>query len=167
MKANWKNCIILYTLALLLASITGHAEEHTPFRFELWNNCEPVRVNALPLSGAESIITSAEVVALVTNKLWDAGIRMDEHADTGLDVVFDKVGLSLYVQIDYEKYHRVQDNVSQAKGVRAITWTTSIGVPYARFTNLDSIKIAIGAALDNFISTYLWANADACAHRQN
>ena len=124
-------------------------------------------MSALPLSGAESIMTSAEVIALVSNKLWDAGIRVGGDVDTGLDVVFDKVGLSLYVQLNYAKYHRVQDNVSRAKGVRAITWTTSIGVPYARFTNRESTKITIGVAVEHFISQYLWANVDACARRQN
>ena len=167
MTANLKNRTIFYTFALLLASITGHGEEYNQQRFELWNNCEPLRVRVHPLSDAESIVTEKEVYALVSNKLWDAGIRVVGDADTGLDVVFEKVGLSLYVQVDYVKYHRIQDNVSRAKGGRATTWTTSIGVPYARFTNLESNKISIGVAVEEFIRQYLWVNADACVHRQN
>ena len=167
MKANRKNRTIFYTIALLLASITGHAEEYNQQRFELWNNCEPLRLRVHPLSDAESIVTEKEVYALVNNKLWDAGILVVGDADTGMDVVFEKVGLSLFVQVDYVKYHRIQDNVSRAKGGRATTWTTSIGVPYARFTNVESTKISIGAAVEAFIRHYLWVNADACARRQN
>ena len=167
MTANWKNRAIFYTLALLLASITGHAEEYNQQRFELWNNCEPVELRVLPLSDAESIVTEKEVYTLVSNKLWDAGIRVVEDVDTALSVVFEKVGLSLYVQVNYVKYHRIQDNVSREKGVHAITWTTSIGVPYAKFSNLGSTKITIGVAVEEFIRQYLWANADACARRQN
>ena len=155
-------CIAII-LALLLVSMVGNAAEYNQTRFELWNNCEPVELDVLLLSGAESIVTQMEVYAPVSDKLLYAGIRVARDVDTRLVIVVEKVGLSLYVQVNYVKDF-VQDNVSQVKG-HAITWTTSIGVPYARFTNLESTKIIIGVIVDEFIRQYSYVNADACAHR--
>ena len=109
---NVENRTIFCALALLLASMTGHAAEYNQERFELWNNCEPVEVAVLLLSGAESIVTQREVYALVSNKLLDAGIRVFRDVHTRLVVDVEKVGLSLYVQVSYVKDF-VQDNVSQ------------------------------------------------------
>ena len=161
---NVENRTIFCVLVLLLASMTVHAAEYNQQRFELWNNCEPVELDVLLLSGAESIVTQKEVYAPVSNRLLDAGIHVVRDIDTRLVVVVERVGLSLYVQLNYVKDF-VQDNVSQAKGHHAITWTTSIGVPYARFTNLESTKIIIGVIVDEFIKQYSHVNADACAHR--
>ncbi len=154
---------LLLAVPLLLASMTIHATEYNQQRFELWNNCEPMQLGVLLLSDAESIVAQREVYALVSNKLLNAGIRVVRDVDTRLVVDVEKVGLSLYIQVNYVKDF-VQDNASQAKGY-AITWTTSIGVPYARFTNLESTKLVIGLSVDQFIREYLRVNANACAHR--
>ena len=156
---------ITVVLALLLVSMAGYAAKYNQQRFQLWNNCEPVELDVLLLSGAESIVTQKEVYALVSNKLLYAGIRVVRDVNTRLVIYVEKVGLSLYVQVNYVKDF-VQDNVSQVKG-HAVTWTTSFGIPYARFANLDSTKIPIEVSVDTFIKEYLRVNADACTHRQD
>ena len=168
---NVENRTIFCTLALLLTSMTGHAAEYNQQRFQLWNNCEPVEVDVLLLSGAEAIVTRNEITTFAVNLLMDAGIHafdaaiyaLEKNVDTRLAIIVEKVGLSLYVQVKYVKYY-AQDNVSQAKGW-GINWNTSMGIPYARFTNLESTKIKISVLLDSFTRDYLRVNADACAHR--
>ena len=77
MKANWKNRTLFCALALLLGPMAGHAEDLSEFnqgRFQLWNNCEPVEVDVLLLSDAESIVTRSELITFAVASLMDAGI---------------------------------------------------------------------------------------------
>ena len=141
-------------------------------RFQLWNNCDLVEVDVLLLNGAEFILPRNEIIPFAVNLLQDKGIHafdaaiyaLEKDTDTRLALIIEEVGLSLFVEVNYIKYYAI-DSMSQAKGW-GVNWNTSMGVPYARFKNRESIKITIGVALESFASQYLWVNADACTHRQ-
>ena len=88
MTANWKNRTLFCALALLLGPMAGHAEDLSEFnqgRFQLWNNCEPVEVDVLLLSGAESIVTRSELITFAVDSLMDAGIQAFDAAIYALE----------------------------------------------------------------------------------
>lgn len=123
-------------------------------QFQLFNNCQPVRVSWMPIFG--DLVQDEAIRAFIEKRLRGAGIH-DSEARNFLAVIdFSYFGDFLRFELEYNKF--LHDPVS-GHTAAAVTWRAGGSAVKDDFSG---ILKEVGEMTDRFIVAYLSVNERAC-----
>ena len=144
---------------LLLAASQEIPESRA--RFQLFNECEPIRliVEDLPPAAAEINLTRERLVTLAESRLRAARL-FSVDARPYLYVRVNVVGVAFSINVGFNK--PLFDAIAVRSGF-ARTWrSTATGQVAARGDGGSYIMQGVSEHLDKFLLEYLRVNEDAC-----
>ena len=150
------------SLAVAVAVSVSAEEVSELDRFQLWNECRPMRlvVEGLP-DGATAIdLTKDAIKIAVRSRLRAARIYSEDYGEAAwayLYINVNVVGHAFDIMTDYGKF--VRDNATNLE-FSASTWSTGTTGTHGGDSNYILSNVAQHA--DKFIDEYLRVNADAC-----
>ena len=152
---------LIVLLLSLLAMRPGVTEEVSVYdRFELWTDCEPLKlyVNFQKDDENEIDLTKEDIEIAVRSRLRSARMYTDELSSLHLAVNVNVVGLAF--GIDIELYKIVSDFLYSKEILPARTWQS--GITGTHSMNGNYILQTVSQDTDRFIDEYLRVNADSC-----
>ncbi len=146
---------LFFTASALAENVT------TRDRFELWNDCKPMRlvVEDLHEDAAEIGLTEAAIETAVRSRLRAARLYHDKpgaYLYVNVNVVGNEVSNAFSTEIEYRK--RMMDFASGEAGTASGWSVGSTGISGGSGFILSSVS----QRTDKFIDEYLRVNADAC-----
>ena len=151
--------VILPFIAMLILAVPARAENVTGYdRFQLWNDCQPMRlvVEGLDKDTTDIGLTKDAITVAVRSRLRAARLYTAE-TDPRLYVRVQVVDTAFYTSVEYGK--RVADSASGGSTVVTTWGARSIGT-HSR--NASYILSPVSENVDKFIDEYLRVNEDAC-----
>ena len=149
----------LLLAAALLLSAPAWAEEVTGYdRFQLWNDCGPMKlvVEPLPQTAADIGLTREAITTAVRSRLRAAHLY-DADAMPFLYVNVSVTGRAFQIGVDYGK---LVIDLASGEYYQAATWATGSLGTHGGDSNY--ILSAVSQYTDKFIDEYLRVNEDAC-----
>ena len=149
-------------LALVMVAATGQDSDSPLKRFQLFNNCAPMRLVVEDLSDAATEIDlTAERLVLAAesrlrgSRLYTAGIGASLYLNVNV------VGDAFSVSLEYKKHVR---DLASDEVYPATTWITGSTGTHGR-TGAEFIVSSVSRHLDRFLTEYLRVNEAACNAR--
>ena len=149
--------------ALLLTVASASADEVSDYeRFQLWNECRPMRlsVERLPKDAATIDLTTGAIEITVRSRLRAARLYSNDGPDdagTYLYVNVNVVNPAYGINVEYRKF--VKD-FATTLAYRTTTW--EVGLTGTHGQDSNSVLSSVAHSTDLFIDEYLRVNADAC-----
>ena len=149
-------------LALVMVSATGQ-DAPTPYdRFQLFNNCQPMRlaVEELPDAAADIKLTTERLVLAAESRLRGARLYTEDFDQPFLYLNVNVVGAAFNTSLEYRKH--VLDPVTSE-----YFWTTTwdAGATGQHGGDAEYIVSDVSYQLDRFLTEYLRVNEAACSSR--
>ena len=158
------NLILWITLFVSLLSVfhvevPGQDARNELDRFELFNNCEPMRLVVEELYDDETEIglTEERLRFVAESRLRAARLYTADRGGPFLYVKVNVVGPAFSASLEYRK--RLLDSASGVSGM-ATTWDT--GATGTHGQDAAYIVTALSGFLDRFLTEYLRVNEKAC-----
>ena len=150
-------------LALVAVTATGQDADSARKRFELFNNCQPMRlvVEGLPDAAADIGLTKERLVLAAESRLRGSRLYTAEGYGAYLYLRVNVVGRAFNIALEYRK--NVGDLASGEVGL-ATTWHAG-GAGMHGATGAEFIVSGVSRNLDQFLTEYLRVNEAACSSR--
>ena len=151
-------------LALVMVAATGQDSDSARKRFELFNNCQPMRLVVEDLDDDEAGIglTEERLVLAVESRLRGARLYTEDSGRQPLLYLNVNVFSTAFsISLEYRKY--VFDSASGEVGA-AMTWYVGSTGTHGR-TGAEFIVSAVSRHMDRFLTEYLRVNEAACSSR--
>ena len=149
-------------LALVMVAATGQDSDSARKRFELFNNCEPMRLLVEHLSddAVDIGLTRERLVLAAESRLRGARLYTADYTAPLLYLNINVVDIVFSTSLEYRKL--VMDTASG--GVfSAPTWSSEGTGTHGR--NAEFIVSGVSRRLDEFLTEYLRVNEAACSAR--
>ena len=150
-------------LALLALTATGQDADNPRNRFELFNNCQPMRlvVEDLPDAAADIELTEERLVLAAESRMRGSRLYTAGGYGAYLYLRVNMVGDAFNISLDYRK--NVRDLASGEVGLTTMWGVGAVGTHGA--SGAEYIVSAISRYLDQFLTEYLRVNESACGTR--
>ena len=148
---------------LLTAAASASADVVSDYdRFQLWNECRPMRlvVEPLPDDATAIDLTDDAIKIAVRSRLRAARLYSEDGSEGAWAYLYINVlvvGPAVSIGIEYHKF--VWDIATKLE-FQATTWRRGVTGTHGGNSNYILSSVAQGA--DEFIDEYLRVNADAC-----
>ena len=150
-------------LALVAVAATGQDFETRFNRFQLFNNCQPMRllVEPLPDAAADIELTEERLVLAAESRLRGARLYTAEGFGAYLYLNVNVVGDAFNISLEYRKNVR---DLASGEVYLTTTWDTGAAGMHGR-TGAEFIVSGVSRYLDQFLTEYLRVNEVACGTR--
>ena len=149
-------------LALVAVAAPGQDSETSFNRFQLFNNCEPMRLVVENLSDdAKAIgLTTERLVVAAESRLRGARLYTGDRFGPYLYVNVNVVGGGFSTSLEYKKSVR---DLASGEVYLTKTWDTGGAGTHGRTGGAEFIVSGVSRYLDQFLTAYLRVNEAACS----
>ena len=153
--------------AVLLIATPASAETVDDFdRFQLWNNCEPVKliVEDLPADAGKIGLRREDIQTAVRSRLRSARI-FNPLARPYLYVHVNVVGRAFGIDVSLNRRVQIMEPFWEKRGTAPLTGNATTWVVGGTGTHGGASSYLLSAVaqfIDKFVDEYLRVNADAC-----
>ena len=150
-------------LALVAVTATGQDFDTRFNRFQLFNNCEPIKLTIEDLDddAADIGLTKERLVLAVESRLRGARLYTEDGIQPFLNLMVNVVGEAFSISLDYNKPVR---DFASGEVFYAPTWHAG-GAGTHGAAGAEFIVSGVSRNLDQFLTEYLRVNEAACSSR--
>ena len=153
--------VLAAALALTAASASA-SEVSDQDRFQLWNDCRPMRlvVEGMPDDAAAIGLTEDAITVAARSRLRAARIYTEARSEAAWSYSYinvNAVGPAYRISV---RYHKCVNDLATLREGAATTWVSGSTGTHGRDPTYISSNLA--EHIDKFIDEYLRVNEDAC-----